>query len=113
MTDKQWSDLLRVIQGEKLESLPVGFIIDCPWLPNWAGMSILDYFSNDALWLEANFKAINTFPDILFLPGFWSEYGMCTEPSAFGARTNFPQNEFPHAHKVIRSSSDIQGTVKN
>jgi len=107
MTDKQWSELLRVLQGEKLESLPVGFIIDCPWLPNWAGISILDYFSNDALWLEANFKALKTFPDVLFLPGFWSEYGMCTEPSAFGARSNFPQNEFPHAHKVIRSSSDI------
>jgi uroporphyrinogen-III decarboxylase len=107
MTNKQWNDLLRVIKGEKLESLPVGFIIDCPWLPNWAGMSILNYFSNDALWLEANFKALNAFPDVLFLPGFWSEYGMCTEPSAFGARSNFPQNEFPHAHKVIRSASEI------
>jgi uroporphyrinogen-III decarboxylase len=107
MTDKQWNDLLRIIKGETLAPLPVGFIIDCPWLPNWAGMPILDYFTNDALWLEANLKAINTFPDVMFLPGFWSEYGMCTEPSAFGARSNFPQNEFPHAHKVIRSSAEI------
>lgn len=107
MTDKQWNDLLRVIQGEKLKPLPVGFIIDSPWLPKWAGMSILDYFSNDALWLKANLKAIKTFPDIMFLPGFWSEYGMCTEPSAFGARCVFPENEFPHAHKILRSSSEI------
>jgi uroporphyrinogen-III decarboxylase len=107
MTDKQWNDLLRVIKGEKLKPMQVGFIIDSPWLPKWAGMSILDYFSNDALWLKANLKAIKTFPDVMFLPGFWSEYGMCTEPSAFGSRCVFPENEFPHAHKILRSSSEI------
>ena len=107
MTDKQWQDLLRILKGEVLSPLPVGFIIDSPWLPNWAGMTILDYFSNDTLWLDANLKAIQTFPEVIFLPGFWSEYGMCTEPSAFGARSNFPPNEFPHAHKVIRSSAEI------
>ena len=111
MTDPQWETLLKTIKGETQHPLPVGFIIDCPWLPNWHGVRILDYFSNDALWLEANLKALRTFPDALFLPGFWSEYGMCTEPSAFGARCNFPANEFPHAHKVIRSSADIDDLV--
>jgi uroporphyrinogen decarboxylase len=32
---------------------------------------------------------------------------MCTEPSAFGARCTFPANEFPHAHKLLLSASDI------
>jgi uroporphyrinogen-III decarboxylase len=107
MTDKQWDDLIRIINGEILDPLPVGFIIDCPWLPNWYGISILDYFTNDKLWLEANLKALNDFPDTIFLPGFWSEFGMCTEPSAFGAKCNFPANEFPHAHTALHSSSDI------
>jgi uroporphyrinogen-III decarboxylase len=107
MTDQQWSDLKAVIGGEILSPLPVGFIIDSPWLPNWFGIDILDYFSSDRLWLEANLKAINTFPDALFLPGFWAEYGMCSEPSAFGARSAFPQNEFPHAFPTIRSPEDI------
>ena len=84
MTQEQWETLLAVIQGERVDPLPVGFIIDSPWLPNWAGTSILDYFASDDRWLEANFKAINEFPEIMFLPGFWSEYGMCTEPSALG-----------------------------
>jgi uroporphyrinogen decarboxylase len=57
--------------------------------------------------LNANLKAINDFPEVMFLPGFWSEYGMCTEPSAFGARCIFPPNEFPHAHKVLFSAADI------
>jgi uroporphyrinogen-III decarboxylase len=107
MTDQQWEMLQKIIKGEILNPLPVGFIIDCPWLPNWYGIQILDYFSNDELWLNANLKAIQEFPEIMFLPGFWSEYGMCTEPSAFGARCTFPLNEFPHAHKIIQSIDDI------
>jgi len=103
--------LLKTIRGEVQHPLPVAFIIDCPWLPNWHGVKILDYFSSDALWLEANLKALRTFPDIVFLPGFWSEYGMCTEPSAFGARCTFPANEFPHAHRILRSSADIDDLV--
>ncbi len=33
MTDRQWNDLLAVLRGEVLRPPPVGFIIDCPWLP--------------------------------------------------------------------------------
>jgi uroporphyrinogen decarboxylase len=107
MTDAQWECLKRTLQGDQSTPLPIGFIIDCPWLPNWYGVAILDYFSNDEIWLSANLKAIKEFPDVMFLPGFWSEYGMCTEPSAFGARCSFPANEFPHAHKVLLSGNDI------
>jgi uroporphyrinogen decarboxylase len=107
MTDQQWIELKAVISGEVLSPLPVGFIIDSPWLPNWYGIDILDYFSSDRLWLEANLKAMETFPGAMFLPGFWAEYGMCSEPSAFGARTAFPRNEFPHAFPSIRSPEEI------
>lgn len=107
MTDQQWEMLQRIIKGEILNPLPVGFIIDSPWLPNWYGVKILDYFSNDDLWLNSNLKALKEFPEVMFLPGFWSEFGMCTEPSAFGVRCTFPLNEFPHAHKIIQSADDI------
>jgi len=109
MIDQQWDVLQRVIKGEVINPMPVGFIIDCPWLPNWYGKQIIDYFSNDQIFLDANLKAINDFPDVMFLPGFWSEFGMCTEPSAFGARCSFPSNEFPHAFKMINSADDIDG----
>ena len=112
MTDKQWDTLLKIIRGETIKPLPVGFIIDSPWLPNWYGIKIIDYFSSDELWLKANLKAINDFPEVLFLPGFWSEFGMCTEPSAFGARAIFPPDEFPFAHKVIHSADDIDELIQ-
>jgi len=108
MTDRQWNDLQAVVRGELLSPLPVGFIVDSPWLPNWYGISILDYFSSDALWMEANRKAIGDFPEAMFLPGFWAEYGMCSEPSAFGARPAFPANEFPHAFPCLSSPEEIR-----
>ena len=107
MTDKQWSDLLAVLRGEEFNPLPVGFIIDCPWLPNWHGVEIADYLSSETLWFDANRKAIETFPEVWFLPGFWSEFGMCTEPSAFGTRCIFPRNEFPFAEKTIQDAAQI------
>ena len=107
MTDAQWKSLISVIDGETLPCVPAGFIVDSPWLPDWYGISILDYFSNDELWLKANLAAIETFPEVMFLPGFWSEYGMCTEPSAFGAKCIFWKNEFPFADKVIQQPEDI------
>jgi len=109
MTDTQWNNLIAVINGNPQTNIPVGFIIDSPWLPNWYGITLLDYFSSDESWLKANFAALETFPEVMFLPGFWSEYGMCTEPSAFGAKSIFWKNEFPFATKVITNPEDIDG----
>lgn len=112
MTDKQWQTLVDVLKGEMVTPLPIGFIIDSPWLPNWYGISILDYFSNDDLWFQANKEALERFPEAMFFPGFWSEFGMCSEPSAFGSRCSFPQNEFPHAHKCIHRVEEIKRIKK-
>jgi uroporphyrinogen-III decarboxylase len=107
MNEFQWQLLLDVIAGKKVDPLPAGFIIDSPWLPGWSGISTLDYFTSDELWFQANKKAVETFPDIMFLPGFWSEYGMCTEPSAFGAKCSFHTHELPYADKIIHQVEDI------
>jgi len=107
MNHAQWEQLLAVLEGQSVDPLPIGFIVDSPWLPPWAGMSTLDYYASERLWLEANLKAIRAFPDVWFLPGFWSEYGMCTEPSAFGARCVWHENELPFADKTIRSDGGL------
>ncbi len=112
MTGEQWDKLLAVIDGESVEPLPVGFVIDSPWLPGWAGMSTIDYFSNEQMWFDANLKAIRQFPDIIFLPGFWAEFGMCTEPSAFGAKCSWQENELPFADKIITDIQQVNSLSK-
>jgi len=101
MRNSSWNDLVALIEGGKLKYNPVGFIIDSPWIPGWFGISNIDFYSSDEQWLKSNLKAVNSFSDIWFMPGFWSEYGMCTEPSAFGARLIFREKSLPHAEKIL------------
>ncbi|MFQ6036041.1 MAG: uroporphyrinogen decarboxylase family protein [Sedimentisphaerales bacterium] len=112
MRDEQWEKLLAVIKGELFEPLPVGFIIDSPWLAGWAGLSTLDYFCSEQMWFEANLKVVRRFPDIMFLPGFWAEFGMCTEPSAFGSKCSWRENELPFAEKIITDIKDAHSVRK-
>jgi hypothetical protein len=112
MNQQQWTTLVAAVRGERLASIPVGFIIDSPWLPNWAGHSILDYYTDDRVFFDVNLRAIETFPNALLLPGFWSEYGMCTEPSAFGSVPVWEENAFPFARKVLHSLADVEHLQK-
>ncbi len=100
MTNEQWELLLQVIHGAEVTPTPVGLIIDSPWLPGWAGMTILDYYASETRWMDANLQVIRRFPDAMFLPGFWSEWGMCTEPASFGAKCVFHENDFPFAEHL-------------
>ena len=112
MTEQQWQQLVRSVQGEAVAPMPVGFIIDSPWLPLWAGVPLVDYFASETSWLEANLQAVRRFPDVLFLPGFWPEYGMCTEPSAFGAKCVFPAHDLPFAEKMIATPEQMTALRK-
>lgn len=112
MTDKQWQTLLRILDGDLLNPLPVGWIIDSPWLTGWYGVSVMDYFSDDQRWWEANLRAAQRFPGVLLLPGFWSEYGMCTEPSAFGCKCVWPENELPFPQRMLYDYGEIHRLQK-
>lgn len=112
MTDPQWNQLLRVLAGQSTPTVPVGLIVDSPFVPPWAGVPMLDYLTDDACWLEANLRLCQRFPDIWFLPGFWAEFGMCTEPSAFGSKCVFPASEFPFAEKMLADHRHIDTLKK-
>jgi uroporphyrinogen-III decarboxylase len=103
--------LLDTVNGKPPVKPVTGFIIDSPWIPGWAGVSTLQYYSSGEIWFQANKKAIETFPDIIFLPGFWSEFGMCTEPSAFGAKMVWNVHSLPHADKIMNAVSEA-GNLK-
>jgi uroporphyrinogen decarboxylase len=108
MNAAQWETLVAAVRGEDLRPLPTGFIVDSPWMPNWAGRTILDYYTDDRVFFETNLEAVRAFPHSLMLPGFWSEYGMCTEPSAFGSLPVWGENEFPFPMPVLRSPADFE-----
>lgn len=112
MTSNQWESLLKVIAGDEPKEKLIGFIVDSPWIPGWYKVSILDYYVNPEVWFEANRKVVQDFSEVLFFPGFWSEFGMCTEPSAFGAKLIWPENDFPFPGKIHDAEKGFASLVK-
>jgi hypothetical protein len=66
MTQEQWQLLLETVHGKTPAKPVTGFIIDSPWIPGWAGISTLQYYSSGEVWFQANKKAIETFPGVFF-----------------------------------------------
>jgi len=112
MKEIHWENLIKIIEGEIMKEKPMGFIIDSPWLPKWYGSKIIDYYSDPEVWFNSNLHAMKEFPEVMFLPGFWAEFGMCTEPSAFGAKLVWSENDFPHPNKIGADPENISGLLK-
>lgn len=106
MRDDQWQGLLQLIAGQH-PGPAVGFLVDSPWLPGWCGMTIREYLASEVKWFEANRRAVEQFPRVWFIPGFWSEFGMCTEPSAFGGRCRFHRDDFPHIEPALHDWEEV------
>jgi uroporphyrinogen-III decarboxylase len=86
------------------DQVPVALIVDSPWLPGYAGIDTLDYYLFPEKWLQINLDLLDRFPDAVWIPGFWVEYGMAALPSAFGARVHFYHDRPPSIEPV---TSDI------
>ena len=106
---RHWQDFLVAARGGKPERVPTALIIDSPWLPGYAGMHTLDFFLDTDAWLDLHLQVEARFPDVVFLPGFWVEYGMANEPSAFGARIAWRADQPPGLRHLELPPSEWAG----
>ena len=105
MTDDQWVHFKSILRGEA-GGLNVGLIVDSPWIPGYCGISTLDFFARPDEWFAAYMKIKKDFPEVLFLPDWWVEYGMAAEPSGFGVKINFYDANLPTVHHLIGDMED-------
>lgn len=95
-----WQRFVYAARGEALPQPPVALIVDSPWLPGYAGLNTVDYFARNDEWLRINLGLLSRFPDVAWIPGFWVEYGMAAEPSAYGARVLWHPKQPPSLEPV-------------
>jgi uroporphyrinogen decarboxylase len=107
MRARQWEKLVRAAHGERLPSTPVALIIDTPWIPRSLGISTVDYITVPDVWFRANLTVMNRFPDAIFLPGFWVEPGMASEPSGFGCRIQFHDDQPPSVRPIAEEVTQL------
>ena len=107
MTDSNWERLLSLIAGSYKGPTPVGHLADAPWFSAFAGASLHDYFFDDEVWFEANRTAYEQFSDTFFFAGWWAEFGMISNPPAFGARCIWPETGCPSCERIIESLEQV------
>jgi uroporphyrinogen decarboxylase len=96
-----WEHFKQAARREEPEQVPVALIVDSPWLPGYAGIDTRDYFLFPDKWLEIHKGLPARFPDAVWIPGFWVEYGMAAEPSAFGVKIRFHTDSPPSLEPVV------------
>jgi len=96
-----WTLFKEAARLEEPAEIPVALIVDSPWLPGYAGIDTRDYYLFPETWLEINLGLLERFPDVAWIPGFWVEYGMATEPSAFGAKVRFHSDRPPSIEPLV------------
>lgn len=112
MNDKQWQILLDSTNLKEMEEIPIALIVDSPWIPGFLGISHLKFYTIPEIWLEAYFEIKRRFPEVIFIPDFWVEYGMAQEPSGFGTKIIFSENSTPNIQPIISSADDLGDFLK-
>jgi uroporphyrinogen-III decarboxylase len=107
MTPAQWDIFKRASRMEKLSKVPMAMIIDSPWIPGYVGVKHMDFFLDPQVWFQSHRKIHEEFPDIIFVPGYWLEYGMAAEPSVLGSKIKFWQDNTPSEYHMLFNIEDV------
>ncbi len=103
MRPAQWEIFKQAARLENPAEVPMALIVDSPWIPKYLGIGHLDYYLDPELWFQSNLSILREFPDIIFIPSWWVEYGMAAEPSVLGAKIRFwPDNTPSEVHTLHR-----------
>lgn len=105
MKPEQWN-LLKSVVAQTNDLPPVGLIVDSPWMPGYCGCTNRDFYVQPDTWFQAYRKIKDDFPDLLLLPDWWCEYGMATEPSGFGCKISFFDDNLPVVHHILQDADD-------
>ncbi len=112
MLPEQWEIFKRASRREKLDKIPMALIVDSPWIPGYLGIKHLDYYLDPELWFQSNLKIIREFPDVIFVPSWWVEYGMAAEPSILGVKIKFWQGNTPSECHTLYRLEDVDNLAE-
>jgi len=107
MRPQQWQVFKQAAKRQAGAAVPLALIVDSPWIPGYLGISHLDFFLDPEVWFQANLRVLQEFPDIIFFPSWWMEYGMAIEPSAMGARISFAPDQTPSMRAMLFHLDDV------
>jgi uroporphyrinogen decarboxylase len=106
MLNQAWENFMIAARGGEPESVPVALNVDCGFIASAFGIDALDFYMYPDRWLDAYVTLMARFPEVVFLPGFWVEFGMAAEPSAFGTPVMWRHDQAPAMRHLNLSQDD-------
>lgn len=106
MNQHEWKRLKKAIRREN-EKPEIAMIIDSPWIPGYCGHGTIDFLARQDIWMQSYRKVKADFAEAIFIPDYWVEFGMATEPSSLGCRIEFFQDNLPIVHHLFDSIDDF------
>jgi uroporphyrinogen decarboxylase len=88
----------------KPDSVPLEIVNACSFLSGWLGFKPYNYYRNPCFMLECQLKFREMFRGYGMIG---PDYGISIEPSSFGAKIVWPDNEPPWALPMINNVNDI------
>jgi len=86
---------LSAARMEAPDEVPVSLLTSARFFSRLYGIKVFQFFHDPRLMLDATLHTMKRFPDIVFFPGLWADYGVVVEPSAFGSRIFWPEDYVP------------------
>jgi len=111
MNDLQWEIIKKAAKCEPLEEIPMAMIVDSPWMPGYCGVSTIDFYTDQGIWLDCYRKVRQDFPEMILLPDYWVEFGMASESAAFGCRTSFYDYQPTTIQHLIDDVDELEDLV--
>lgn len=95
---------------EEPDEVPVSLLTSARFFSRLYGIKVFQFFHDPRVMLDATLHTMKRFPEIVFFPGLWADYGIVVEPSAFGSRVFWPENYAPYVRgELLKNPEDIMG----
>lgn len=109
-----WRRFKSTIQRQRADRIPVAMLGTTRFHASLWGHTIFALLHQPSLLLECQARTFRRFPEILFIPGVWPDYGTASMLSAMGCPVTWPTNAMPYVGAVIKNPADIGAlTVPN
>jgi uroporphyrinogen decarboxylase len=107
MPNRYVLNLKKTIEFANPGYVPVVIWGGAPFSTTLVGIREIDYYKSIENKLKTFVTMFEKFPEAVFVPGFWPDFGATTVPSAFGSEVVWQDREAPYAKPCLKSAEDI------
>ncbi len=102
-----YDDFLKAVKHEKVSRIPTVLWDNAIPITRLAGVQACEYYASAEVKLKTQLKLIDAFPEILWIPGIFADYGVVTGASAFGCKIQWFADSSPYAHPVLTNIHEV------